>query len=419
MTHDFEHHLASSLPKSLRALLITIGETAASCDMKAYLVGGTVRDSILGIESRETAPDVVIVGDLESFALACIERSDTSRLVSVSQHHTARIEIRNQQVELAAAREDTYQPFGSLPKTYPVSSIEDDLRRRDFSVNAMAVRLLPEGFGEFHDPLGGQQDCSNNILRAIRRYAFLEDPTRMLRGVRIAARCGLEIEHGTWELISQAQTALCRFVMESPNRLFNEFAKWFQPHENLKGTLGHAHRFGVLEAVGLANPDLHVMTLLESDGEFGDSTERFAIALQCFGSPELQHFNSLLPLPKAWRELLTQTVEFRLTVDSTDWFRMPISTAVRIIRRYDALVVSAVAAALCEAELGGFLRELNRRAGSVKTSLSGKDIERLGVPHGPMVGELLDRIVDMRLDGHVTSVAEEVDYVKSHVRLVC
>ena len=416
MAHDFEHHLAYSLPKSLRALLRTIGETASSCDMKAYLVGGTIRDSVLGFESRETIPDVVIVGDLESFALACIERSDYARLVSVSRHQTACIEIRGQRVELAAAREDTYEPFGSLPKTSPLDSIEGDMRRRDFSVNAMAVRLLPEGFGEFHDPHGGRQDCAERLLRAIRTHAFLEDPTRMLRGVRIAARCGLEIEPGTAELIREAQTALRQFVMESPNRLFNEFAKWFQPHENLTATLERAHRYGLLEAVGLANPDFQVLSLLECDGEFGNSTERFAIALQCFGSPELQRFDSLLPLPRAWRGILKQTVEFRLAVDSTDWVRLPVSAAARIIRRYDELVVSAVAEALCETELGGHLRELSRRAGSVKTSLTGNDIERLGVPHGPMVGELLDRLVDMRLDGHITSAADEVDYVKSHLR---
>ena len=104
-------------------------------------------------------------------------------------------------------------------------------------------------------------------------------------------------------------------------------------------------------------------------------------------------------------------------MDSTDWFRLPVSAAARIVGQYNDLVVSAVAAALREAEVAGFLRELSRRAGSVKTSLSGKDIERLGVPHGPMVGELLDRLVDMRLDGRITSVADEVDYVKSHVRL--
>ena len=414
MERNIVNSLESSPVKSMRGVLMMLGATAAMCDVKAYLVGGTVRDALLGIESQELTPDIVIVGDSKTFARACTARLATARLVSVSRHRTACIEIDGQRVELADARKESYNPFGSLPETYPVDDIADDLPRRDFTVNAMAVRLLPIGFGECHDPFGGLDDCANSILRVIHNASFIEDPTRILRGIRLSARCGLEIEPCTADEMRDAQPHLRHFKQESPERLFNEFSKWFEPHEHLEAILVNAHGLGILEAIGLSNPNLQNARHAGTGPANRDS--RFAATLQCFDSEQLVQMKSALPFPRAWRDIVTQTVEFRRRIESTDWFRLPRSSAARILRRYDERVVLATVGVACNADLQRLLRRVNITARSTKPSLNGEDVELLGAERGPMIGELLDRIVDLRIDGLITSVADEIDYVESRLR---
>lgn len=409
------HSLHSSLTSQLRHALLMCGTVAVSCDSKAYLVGGTLRDAVLGRELNGATPDIVVVGDLVQFVQACLDRNPAMSLVSTSRHNTACVEVEGQHVELSAARKDSYRPPGSLPDISLVDNIEHDLPRRDFAVNAMAVRLLPDGFGEFHDPFNGLQDCSLGFLRSIAKGSFLEDPTRMLRGVRIAARCGLTIESGTVDQIRVARPALRRFSRESANRLFKEFEKWFVPRENLSGILLKAHQLGILDSIGLANPKLHKARILGFSNDLSDAAYRFATAIQCFESQVLTDFNSRMPLPKVWRKTLEQTVEFRTTSRSVDWIRLPTSKAARIVRRFDERVVLSASGALCDTAIRNKLHEVNRIARSTKPSLDGFAIKRMGVPSGPMIGEILDSILDQRLDGYISSIDEEVGYVKSRL----
>lgn len=407
------HSLHSSLTSQLRRALTTLGTVAESCNSQVYLVGGTLRDAVLGAGLKSATPDIVVVGNLVEFVQACLDRTPASSLVFTSRHNTACVEIEGQPVELAAARKDTYSPAGSLPEISLVTSIEHDLPRRDFTVNAMAVRLLPEGFGEFHDPFNGLRDCSRALLRSIAKDSFLEDPMRMLRGVRIAARCGLAIESGTADQIREAQPALRRFSRESANRLFNEFEKWFAPRENLSGILLKAHQLGILSSIGLANPKLHKALHLRLSDDLSDAAYGFATALQCFESRVLIDFNSRMPLPRAWRKVLEQTVEFRATSRSIDWIQLPTSEAARIVRTFDERVVLLASGELCDIAIRHKLHELNRIARSIKPVLDGIAIERIGVPRGSMIGEILDSIVNQRLDGNISSIDEEIDYVKS------
>jgi tRNA nucleotidyltransferase (CCA-adding enzyme) len=181
-------------------LLRVAGKIGEGLGMPTYAVGGFVRDLLLGV----TPPDVdlVVEGAGVAFARRLREEIGGTLLVHGS-FGTASIEGGRApagaalgRVDVASARRERYPAAGALPEVEPAGLVED-LRRRDFSVNALAVTLTPDRFGRLLDPLGGQMDVRARRLRALRPLAFVEDPTRIVRAARYVVRLGLHPDAAT------------------------------------------------------------------------------------------------------------------------------------------------------------------------------------------------------------------------------
>jgi tRNA nucleotidyltransferase (CCA-adding enzyme) len=171
-------------------------KTAESLGMAVHLVGGAVRDLLLGRASPDL--DLVVEGDGIAFAARLAEEVG-GRLVSHPAFGTASIEGARAlevtalgRIDVASARRERYEAPGQLPRVEP-ASIAEDLRRRDFSVNAMAVALAPARFGRLSDPFGGQGDLRRRWLRPLHPLSFVEDPTRIFRAARYGARLGFRL----------------------------------------------------------------------------------------------------------------------------------------------------------------------------------------------------------------------------------
>src|SRR3954453_18647374 len=160
----------------------------------AYLVGGVVRDLLLG--RPVTDVDVAIEGDAE----ALVDLPGFS-LERDGLFLTGRLEQGDVKIDVARARSESYPAPGALPAVEP-ASIADDLARRDFTVNAMALPL--GGRPALIDPHGGQGDLAGGLLRVLHQRSFVDDPTRALRGARYAARFGFELEPETERLLREA-----------------------------------------------------------------------------------------------------------------------------------------------------------------------------------------------------------------------
>src|SRR6187200_3214815 len=160
-----------------------------------YLVGGAVRDLLLGRGSSDI--DLVVVGDAGKLA---------ARLGAETVEHerfaTAKVELDGHEVDIATARTEAYPSPGALPVVEPADSIEADLGRRDFTINAMAVPL--SGGDGLIDPHGGRADLENGLLRVLHARSFEDDPTRAIRAARYAARLGLRLEDETEALLRAA-----------------------------------------------------------------------------------------------------------------------------------------------------------------------------------------------------------------------
>lgn len=163
----------------------------AAAGIRAYVVGGAVRDALLGAERAEL--DVVVEGDFAPLAKAL-----GGELREHERFSTATVRDGDLHVDLARSRAEEYERPGALPEVRP-APLADDLARRDFTINAMAVPLAKGG--ELIDPQGGLEDLRAGLLRVLHARSFVDDPTRALRAARYAARLGLELEPGTAELL--------------------------------------------------------------------------------------------------------------------------------------------------------------------------------------------------------------------------
>ena len=189
------------IPSDILKIILTIGKLADKHNYKTYLVGGFVRDILLGINNFDI--DIVVEDDGIKFS-KIVAAHYKCKTVAHKKFGTAVITISDAvKIDVSTARTEYYQSPGALP-IVEFSSIKHDLSRRDFTINAMALRITSKGFGELIDFFGGQQDLKNKIIRILHNLSFIEDPTRILRAIRFEQRFGFHIEKHTEHLIKRA-----------------------------------------------------------------------------------------------------------------------------------------------------------------------------------------------------------------------
>ena len=163
-------------------------------------MGGPVRDLLLGRPAVDL--DLVMEGDAATLAFE-VAKELAGEVVSYRQFGTATVKVDQQRLDLVTARRETYLRPGALPKVTP-SAIEDDLHRRDFTINAMAIRLSKPSPGQLLDPTGGMEDLERGLIRALHRGSFRDDATRILRAIRYGARLDFCLESDTKEWLLHA-----------------------------------------------------------------------------------------------------------------------------------------------------------------------------------------------------------------------
>ena len=185
-------------PKAL-SLIREIGGLAEDKGMKAYLVGGPVRDLMLRIGQIDL--DIAVEGNGMGLAEGFSKAHPGARLTKYPAFKTAAVLLPDgTQVDFATARRETYVRPGAYPAVRP-SDIKEDLKRRDFTINAMAIAINPQAQGRLIDPWGGREDLSQKRLRVLHDQSFIDDATRILRLARFKARFGFTVERHTLKLL--------------------------------------------------------------------------------------------------------------------------------------------------------------------------------------------------------------------------
>ncbi|MBI4322827.1 MAG: CCA tRNA nucleotidyltransferase [Candidatus Omnitrophica bacterium] len=194
------------VPEPIEPWLRRLGRLAQAQGLEAYAVGGCVRDWLLGA-ARATDLDVCVVGDGIAFAQAAARRLD-ARVVVHEPFGTATLERRpaGLRIDVAGCRKETYAKPAAYPTVSP-GTLREDLFRRDFTINAMAMAIGPQAFGRLVDAFGGWRDVKARRLRVLHADSFVDDPSRILRAARFAVRYGLSLEPQTARWLQQALAA--------------------------------------------------------------------------------------------------------------------------------------------------------------------------------------------------------------------
>ena len=388
-------------------LLRLAANASAQHGVELYLVGGTVRDMLL--EQSPVDLDLSAVGGTPEF-VATLAHELNGEVVAHSQFGTSKLKAGDTTIDLAIARSESYEHPGALPAVAP-GSIHEDLARRDFTINAMAVSLEAEGWGELVDPFDGQRDLQLTLVRALHPDSFIDDSTRILRALRYAQRLGFRLEPATDRLIRRDLRYLDAI---KGDRVRHELQRIFL-EDNAASILQMAQELGVLSAIypGLGVDERVLATLRQASAEPEADKELLLLVLLTYSLPtsELPGIVSRLNMVSSWARVVRDAGAVKNNFDS---LRTPDLTPSRIHALLRGAGVEAVRGCalavdddLVVQRLEHYLTELRH----VNTMLKGDDLIALGVPQGPMVGRLLNGLLAARLDGELVSREDEEDYV--------
>ena len=210
------------IPEKYKEQLHTVGAYAAKLGLKAWVVGGAVRDFYLKRDTWDI--DLAFSGNQESVAGFCVKQWGGDKH-KCSRFFTYRVNLDNGlKIDMVRIRKEKYPYPGCLPVVEPSAHIKEDLFRRDFTSNAWCLSINPDTFGKSYDPFGAQKDIQDGLVRILHEKSFLDDPTRMYRAVRFAGRFG-------WKLAPKTERLLRLAVKEeypllvSRERFSHEFLK--------------------------------------------------------------------------------------------------------------------------------------------------------------------------------------------------
>jgi putative nucleotidyltransferase with HDIG domain len=280
-----------------------IKDLIAKENCEAYIVGGYVRDLLLNRPSKDI--DIVVVGDgIELAKKFAAQANEVSDFAYFKTFGTAMVKTMGWEVEFVGARKESYSPDSRKPSV-TIGSIKDDQNRRDFTINALAVSLMPRNYGELIDPFGGLADLENKRIRTPLDpdITFSDDPLRMMRGIRFSTQLGFEILPETFDAIKRNANRIKIISTERINDELNKILLSPKPSigfnllfdtgllEIIFPELAAMHGVSVQE--GKAHKDNFYHTLMVVDNlssESDDLWTRWAALLHDIGKPSTKRF---------------------------------------------------------------------------------------------------------------------------------
>ncbi len=393
-----------------------------------YLVGGIIRDLLLGYGSIDF--DFVIEGDAISFA-AKVQRRFGGTLKTHSRFGTANwrpADISALDIDLVTARSESYSKPAALPQTTP-ADLAADLFRRDFTINTLAIRLDGTHWGTLLDIYGGQSDLAAGTLRILHDQSFMDDPTRIWRGIRFEQRFEFAFDPQTAALMHQGMPHLADV---SGDRVRHE----------LQLTLLESHPEPAMRRLD----ELGVLRMIHPHFSWKEDVAQWWDNLnQRIGTPFLQHVAAdwprwlwrmqLLLLAQAADVAAQTAAKLRLTIKHQDNMRSALALrrgilanpfagkepAVSEVDRWlhpfaaPPAALPLVAMTLADPEYAQWITWLEQYFGqwlAIQPVTTGRTLRELGVPPGPRYGEILRDLRAAWLDGKVSTAAEEAVLLK-------
>ena len=428
--------LKKAVPAGRYHLLDTLARKADSLNLPIYIVGGFVRDLLLGRESLDF--DIVVEGDA-IFFMKMLVKSFGGRSVSHNRFGTAKWYLGDDKPRIARKLGDANTPvnpdelpdhldfitarteFYTHPAALPIvesSGIKMDLHRRDFTINTLALRLDGENFGKVFDFWGGLADLREKKIRVLHALSFVDDATRLLRAVRFEQRFSFTIEERTLALMTDSLPLISEMT---GIRLLHELELIFSEEHAVK----MFRRLNSLKVLTAIHPALtwnkeyeqHIAKLnqMEDPRAWGVNPHLGHLSLrQVLGTiyllmgknaSELKTIVQRLKINHQIPEAVQQVN--RLCADLDALTQLTPSQVVKRLADTSHLAIYACFTASQSAAHQQLLRNYATHWSAIKPITNGNDLKHLGLPASPKIGEILDALKAAWLDGKVTSASQE------------
>ena len=448
---DVIRRMEHYFPAPLLALIRQIGELATQQGYNVYFVGGIVRDLLLGHPLVDV--DIVVEGHAITLGKALAEKfggeiHTHNRFGTVkwtlpkwgeSEIRNEKLEIRNGAgemgnhgsrithhasqhlpdfIDLVTARTEFYEHPTALPLVER-SSIKQDLHRRDFTINTLAIRLDPQRWGELLDFYGGKADLDAGVIRVLHSLSFIDDPTRILRAVRFEARLGFHLDLQSESLIANALPMLDRITGGRIRHELDLIFREAQPEAALDrlqalGALAHIDPELVSDAwlhdrfARLRQPENLALWNIAADEGAGARIDVFYWGLFSYRlSPEaVEYLIKRLLISRRISNGLRALPTLHETLSKLETLERPSQIVTLLEPLADELLPLGWLASdnpAIKAKLERYVREWRH----VQCELTGKDLKKLGLPPGPAYRHIFETLRAARLDGEIATRAEE------------
>ncbi|HMF88518.1 MAG TPA: hypothetical protein VK575_10620 [Gemmatimonadaceae bacterium] len=401
-------------PNLVEKLMATVGlpnlktliDVADELEMDAYLVGGPVRD--LRLNRASVDADVAVEGDAGAVAREFAARVG-GEVVLHPTFLTATVKSDYWLLDLATSRAEIYPSPGALPKVRP-ASIKEDLLRRDFSINAMAIRLNGKSAGQLIDPAEGRRDLRDGIIRVLHENSFKDDPTRVLRAARYETRFGYRIEPDTLQWLHSDVSYLDAV---SGVRLRHEIERTLDDFEPERAMM-RLDRLGALVAI---DPDFsfdaeQARAFTAHLGSRTDTTPLWPLLFWDLSHAQIDRLTGRLALTKRQSQDVAAVPEVKTLEKQLASTGTRRSEVADLLDPFPPATVWALVAATHREIVKHRCLDYLLNARTVRPRLRGDDLIGLGVPRGPELSEVLRRLRSARLDKEVTSREDEERFVR-------
>ena len=426
-TRNVLKFLKERLSPRILDMLQVIGEKAHELGCNAYVVGGFVRDLFLYRTNEDL--DIVIEGDGIAFAKK-YAKFVNARIHSYEKFGTAVIIFPDGfKIDVASARMEYYKFPAALP-TVEMSSIKLDLFRRDFTVNTLAIQLKPNKFGQLIDFFSAQKDIKEKSIRVLHNLSFVEDPTRVFRAIRFEQRFGFSIGKLTSGLIENAVN-MNFFKRLSGRRVFAELRQILEE----KNPLDAIKRLDEYNLLSVVHPSIELnnqMILLFNSVKkvlswhdllfLEEPYMRWAVYFLALtrncDKETADEICVRIELAPRYKTILCKE---RFEADrSILWMERDLPTKNSTIYKHLAVfrieLILYMMAATKHETVKRSISNYVTRLRYIDTSVTGKDLKKMGLEPGPIYREILQAVLDAKLNGQLKTRDDELNFVKAYVR---
>ena len=401
------------IDQDVLSVLKEVGREAAKQKVSAYIVGGCVRDLILKRKSLDF--DVVVQGNAIALARSLAKRKSVSLKV-YQRFGTATLTYKDGIcIDLATARKEVYPHPGALP-VVSFGNMQEDLFRRDFTINAIAVRIGADGFGEWFDPYGGLEDIRKGKIRVLHEKSFKDDPTRILRAVRFEQRLGFCMGRKALALLKQALKKGGARTVKAP-RYFAEFEKVLK-EENPVAAIRRLNQLEGLKFLrGSQGPSMALMNRVQRFRVSQQKKDLFcnqdwpSIYLMGLLSGKSRTFVQKMSKEFQWTRVRTKKIQESLAapeiVKELQQRGLTPSNVYRLLHPLSVDTICFVCAMAISRQVSHYVQGYLTRTCHVKLIITGATLKQETGVSGLHIGKIMEALLLKKMDGKVKTLREE------------